>query len=514
MQQIVKYAKATGMGVRCAGFRHSWAPIFGRKGQIIVSLLGLHEAAVIPNTTAFKFLGLEKPTELETIEPKEATADGKTIIRVGSAVTNERLRRWCVDNKKHTLPLNIVMVEITLGGSNAPICHGSGRRHKTLSDLVRKIEYVDANGELRVVDKPEHLRAASGCFGLMGVVTHLWMEFEPMTYAAMQPRHIPTIRAIPPPPGMLEEDIPPALRLKLTDEEKRKDQQAFERHANDDYYTEWFWFPYSETVWVNCWNNTLDDANLEDYPDNLTIFLAFVSQFALNVLQSAPALHNLIDALGRNEAVTALIGKAARLVLPDRDVKTYVTEALHFQRGIQNVRVLNLEVEMPLVARKDDPSKVDYATVQRAWWDAILKCYEHAQRSPQRMPLEMRIMGGSDVVMAPQRGNALGTCSMEILTLWSAREEWVPYAQEVLDKWLAVRDSDGKKLNVRPHWAKQWSEFEVEDQPWAVTLKDTYKDEIKEFKKILAEIGKEHGWTLKDLKKRFSNEFFDALFFK
>ena len=53
------------------------------------------------------------------------------------------------------------MVEITLGGSNAPICHGSGRRHQTMSDLVHLIEYVNANGNHRDIDDQEHLRAAA-----------------------------------------------------------------------------------------------------------------------------------------------------------------------------------------------------------------------------------------------------------------------------------------------------------------------------------------------------------------
>jgi len=34
-----------------------------------------------------------------------------------------------VPNDKYTLPLNVSMVEIAFGGSNAPICHGAGFRH-------------------------------------------------------------------------------------------------------------------------------------------------------------------------------------------------------------------------------------------------------------------------------------------------------------------------------------------------------------------------------------------------
>lgn len=118
------------------------------------------------------------------------------------------------------------MVEITLGGSNAPICHGAGRRNRTLSDLVRKIEYVDCHADLKVVDNVEHLRAASGCFGLMGVVTHITLEFPPMTYAMLAPLKMPVIQAVPPLPDMTDAQIPPALLREVdrSPEQKIKDK--------------------------------------------------------------------------------------------------------------------------------------------------------------------------------------------------------------------------------------------------------------------------------------------------
>lgn len=60
------------------------------------------------------------------------------------------------------------MHRITFGGSNALMCHGGGIRHKTISDLVRRIEYVDANGEHQSVTDAIQLRAAAGSFGLLG----------------------------------------------------------------------------------------------------------------------------------------------------------------------------------------------------------------------------------------------------------------------------------------------------------------------------------------------------------
>jgi hypothetical protein len=74
------------------------------------------------------------------------------------------------------------------------------------------------------------------------------------------------------------------------------------------------------------------------------------------------------------------------------------------------------------------------------------------------MPLEMRITGDSNVVMAPQRGNKWGTCAIEVLTLQAIAKEakWDEYAQKVLDKWVSYKDGDGKLLKTRPHWAKEW----------------------------------------------------------
>ena len=530
VQRIVKYAKEHDMSVRCAGFRHSWAPIFGRQGQITISLLNLAEATKIPNFTALSKVlpeWLIHKTELQTIEvvSDKPRVKGNVLVRIGASTTNEQMRRWCVEHNKYTYPLNVIMVEMTVGGTNAPICHGAGRAHMTLSDLVRKVEYVDCNGKLQVVTDPDHLRAAAGCFGLMGVITHLTLEFEPMTYALMQPQKLPVMRAIPPPASLKDSDIPAALFIPdLTLEQREADLARFRDMATNWYYTEWFWFPYSDTAWVNCWNTTPDSSGVRDYPSNAQTFLMFIAQFTMNVLQSAPVLTELITALHLDSAAVTLISEAAMQALPEwpSPYKTYVTDALHFQRGIQNVRVLDVEVEMPLQPSAANPTVPDYELVQRAWWDAILTCYAHADTAPQRMPLEMRIMGGSEMVMAPQRGNApLGTCSIEVLTLEAARGLWMPYAQEVVGKWLGYRDREGKLVRTRPHWAKQWEGIKVPVDgeeggkmvEWRERMKEVdYREERAEFKRLLGEIGKGH-WTLADLKRRFSNEFFDWFYF-
>lgn len=87
------------------------------------------DASILPNFTSL-------PTEIFQPEAKDlnsimfvnhdyvggpALANGKRYVRVGTSTTNEQLRRWCIDTGKVTLPLQIIEVEITMGGSNATI---------------------------------------------------------------------------------------------------------------------------------------------------------------------------------------------------------------------------------------------------------------------------------------------------------------------------------------------------------------------------------------------------------
>lgn len=153
---IIKYAKKQKMGVRVSGFRknsasgirslicqltkslgHSWSPVFGRSdkkgnknnGDILISTLGLVDASILPNFTSLPGSIFEpRAKDLNSIVivdniyvkgPK--LLGGKKYVRVGTSTTNEQLRKWCINTGKVTLPMNIIEVEITMGGSNATI---------------------------------------------------------------------------------------------------------------------------------------------------------------------------------------------------------------------------------------------------------------------------------------------------------------------------------------------------------------------------------------------------------
>lgn len=105
-----------------------------------------------------------------------------------------------------------------------------------------------------------------------------------------------------------------------------------------------------------------------DYPNEAQTFFMFISQFTLNVLQYSKVLNELVSVAGVDTGVVTLFSRLAMLALPawDKLVKTYLTDGLHFQRGIQNLRVLDVEVEMLLQPKSDNPAKPDFDLVRRA----------------------------------------------------------------------------------------------------------------------------------------------------
>jgi hypothetical protein len=180
--------------------------------------------------------------------------DPHPLIAIKAGTTNEQFRRWCLQHKRVCLPFNVIMVEITFGGSNAPICHGAGLSTSTLSDLVAEVQYVDANGVLQSISDPRELKAAAGCFGLLGPVTQLTLRVDRMKMAVMNPVKVRTALAIPPPDGY---PIPKEVDMTgITPQMLQRAKAQFVKTCETSYYLEWFWFPYQKDVWVNTWEST------------------------------------------------------------------------------------------------------------------------------------------------------------------------------------------------------------------------------------------------------------------
>lgn len=116
-------------------------------------------------------------------------------------------------------------------------------------------------------------------------------------------------------------------------------------------------------------------------------------------------------------------------------------DGVHFQRGIQNMKVRDIEVEVNVPAINGEP---DYDLIQRLWWVA-LEIVEN-KKDLVNVALEMRIFKGSNATLAPEIGFDY-VCSIEILRSMTFNEEqeaaWREVCLAVFEAWKNERDSNG-----------------------------------------------------------------------
>ncbi len=319
--------------------------------------------------------------------------------------------------------------------------------------------------------------------------------------------------AVPPPHGyMLPKEVPVEVMQDVTADDLKKAEADFISHCENDYYAEWFWFSLYPKCWVNCWKNDGLEQDSKDYPTSFMTKLQETEEYLAEL--SNQSIMKLLPAKWQ----ASLLSDAAMLTLPaEREVTMPLIDGLHFQRGIQNMRALDMEFQIPIPALPN--GKPDWSICQKAWWDAIVTVYEWMEKKnkiPMRLPLEMRIMNGSDATMASEHGNTLGTCAIEVLTVGDDLvdpDEWKAFMQDITDKWSKYTDFAGKPLNIRPHWAKQWEGLTIARKDIIDYIKeDAYKDQIPLYKQHLDHIAKQGGYTMDDL-KLFSNPLLDSIFY-
>lgn len=520
IQNIIKWAKVhePNLNIRASGYRHTSSNVYGDNNEILISMLDYETALHIPAThppmdPANNLQGIQLVGEIEE------NGEKKMLCKMGSATCNYHIRKWVHDpqggNSKWCLPDNVVMTEITVAGLITVICHGAGLSTQTLSDLVAEIEYIDANGNIQTIKDPEQLKAASGSMGVFGIITSVTLKLDKMTYANLVTQEKkPLLFTIPPP---TYNDIPDNLKPYVSKEMYEASKAEFQKHVDNDYYLEWFWFPFNsnnlleENCWVNCWKNNGDPNQAIRYPQHGKVMEA--ETYLANLVNMSFFKCGILT--GQQQA--NILGKVTMATLPNhKNTVCTLEDAEHFRNnGIQNIRQVMAEFEVNIPPRKDDPTKPDLTYVQKLWWDVVNRANapENQKNFPLRTTLEMRLMGGSNVTMAPERGNKW-TASIEILSIPVYDHKiWTNFVQQCVDEWSKHKGPDGKPLKILPHWAKGFENLTMNNMPIWDYLKLAYKDNIEEFKKQMENMAKEGHYNIEDMKARFTNATLRKFFF-
>lgn len=546
IQNLIKWSKENNKRIRISGYRHSSSPMFCDKDDILISTVELDIATQLPA----KYPKMNPENELQGIqligEPYEVNGKKKILCKLGPATCNYHFLDWVHDpkggNQAWTLPLNVIMSENTFGGTTSMICHGAGINNMTMSDLVKEIEFINVNGDRQIINDKELLKTAAGCFGLLGIITSITLELDEMTYANFKTAEKKLLAFTVP---SIDANISQAIKNHLSQNnlEALNNQDGLKKafmdfvdRCENYYYAEWFWFPLQEKGWVNCWQNNGEKANAVRYPDPITTDIqrtgSYLAYLSTNILGDK-------DPIVR-KAQTKITGDLAMSMLPHlQDITCTLTDGLHFRKGIQNFKARMMEWEIPVPNLKNS-NQADWSICQKAWWAVIETIYspEFYDLFPMRTTLEMRVMGGSNINLSAQNHNQR-TCSIEVLTpLVVDEERWDQFLQAVLDKWSLLKNEQGEFLNIRPHWAKRFDALRINrDKSWLNELNEDQKFKLKkyisddnefisipvrEYLKIIAyhtqkplflkglqAICEQGGYTLNDIRQRFSNQFFD-----
>merc|ERR1719244_1368259 len=159
IQNVVRAAGKEGARVRASATRHTFNPwLWGVESNLQPGTQGHNVDYVVA------MLPLEISDHLAY-----AREDGKkhAAVKFGASTLNLHYYDWALANN-WTMPANTIMHYMTIGGVALGTCHGGGIGHQTIADRIIEMEYVDSNGELQVINDPQHLKVAAGSMGMLG----------------------------------------------------------------------------------------------------------------------------------------------------------------------------------------------------------------------------------------------------------------------------------------------------------------------------------------------------------
>jgi len=204
IQNIVKAAGRDGARVRASATRHTFNPwLWGVESNLQPGTAGHnvdYVVAMLPQEISdhlayardqgawpgdSDLVYIEGPLDVWEEEGKKHAA-----VKFGASTLNLHYYEWALANN-WTMPANTIMHYMSIGGVMMGTCHGGGIGHQTIADRILELEYIDAHGELQIINDPELIKVIGGSMGMLGIVTSLTYRLDEMTYARFWPQHIP-----------------------------------------------------------------------------------------------------------------------------------------------------------------------------------------------------------------------------------------------------------------------------------------------------------------------------------
>lgn len=382
LSEVVRAAAAAGRRVRAVASGFTWSG-FAATDDVLVCCERLNDI------------------EIDTSDP------ARPSVWVGPGVTNRDLNA-ALARHDLTLPYNVVMETVRVGGIVSLGTHGSGRDTGTLGDLIEAAEVIRATGERRLLSEAtvgaETMRAVKLSFGMFGILARIQLKVVPAFRVIQRDRLLPRASVL------------------------ERVRALVDEHDAVDLY----WFPFTDKIWVRTADRTDASPTRRGHGGGF---------LALNFLQMLLCSGWLRGVVRRLPRLTPHTWRNFLRVMTFRDRVLTQAEAQHCRRWLELFRCRCVEVAFKLDPQAD--------RLREAWAAMQELVDEWAARGkyPLNVAVNARFIGSSDALLSPAFGEGV-TCYIEALSA-EPTEGWTEFSAELAARWLAIP-------GALPHWAKEF----------------------------------------------------------
>ncbi len=382
LAEVVRAAAAAGRKVRAVASGFTWSG-FSATDDVLVCCERLNDIEI------------------------DASNPARPTVWVGPGVTNRELNA-ALARHDLTLPYNVVMETVRVGGIVSLGTHGSGRDTATLGDLIEAAEVITATGERRLLSEAtvgaETMRAVRLSFGMFGILARIQLKVVPAFRVIQRDRLLP------------RESVLDGVR------------DLVDAHDALDLY----WFPFTDKIWVRTADRT--DAP----PTHRGHGRGFLALNFVQMLLCSGWLRGVVRRLPR---LTPHTWRNFVRVMTFRDRVLTQAEAQHCRRWLELFRCRCVEVAFKLDPKAD--------RLREAWTAMQELADDWAARGkyPLNVAVNARFIGSSDALLSPAFGEGV-TCYIEALSA-EPTEGWTEFSAELAARWLAIP-------GALPHWAKEF----------------------------------------------------------